>query len=150
MFQTIFKSQPSALRELVELAWNFVTLPSPIIVHEPETFTEKTHERQFAYWNPETPKAPLIYLRPVVYRSYQGTLACKAWVANTRPSQQQKPTNVGAGSKPEVPGQQKPIPSANGADSKSQGQQTCEFQSKMSADTHQENETTTQMKVTVL
>ncbi len=60
-----------------------VTLPNPMIILEPGTIAEQTHEREFGYWDPSNTSTQLIYLRPVVYRSYQGDIACKAWVANS-------------------------------------------------------------------
>ncbi len=90
---------------LVELAWQFVTLPNPMIIWEPKKFTEQTHEREFGYWNPSASHdSPLIYIRPVVYRSYQGDLALKAWVANSQtpvevpdPSEPNTSANEGGG-----------------------------------------------------
>ena len=39
----VLEQQPTLLREVVELAWDFVTLPNPIVLCEPEKFTEQTH-----------------------------------------------------------------------------------------------------------
>ncbi len=56
-----------------------------MIIWEPKKFTEQTHDREFGYWDPSaSPDIPLIYIRPAVYRSYQGDLALKAWVANSQ------------------------------------------------------------------
>ncbi len=60
-----------------------VVLPNPMVIFEPDTIADHTHERELDYWDHSNPGAKLIYLRPVVYRSYQGDLACKAWVANS-------------------------------------------------------------------
>ena len=72
------------LKQVVELAWKFVTLPSPIVVCQPDTFDDHIHNKLSAYWTPIQPPQPykLIYVRPVVYRSYHGHLEQKGLVAN--------------------------------------------------------------------
>lgn len=72
------------LKQVVELAWKFVTLPSPIVVCQPDTFDDHIHNKLSAYWTPVQPPQPykLIYVRPVVYRSYHGPLEQKGLVAN--------------------------------------------------------------------
>ncbi len=82
--QPIFQRDPSLYDSIIELAWDFVTLPSPIVVCEPEVLTDQMFEREFGYWDPSPTNTEVIYLRPLVYRSYQGVQACKAWVASTR------------------------------------------------------------------
>ena len=67
----------------VQVAWKFVTLPSPIIASQPETYIPQSVEREYGYWDDSTPDAPLIYTRPVVYRCYDGNRAEKGMVANT-------------------------------------------------------------------
>lgn len=41
-------------------------IPIPMVVCEPDIFTEQTHERQFGHWDLSTPEALLIYLRPIL------------------------------------------------------------------------------------
>lgn len=55
---------PPALHELIELAWEFITLPNPLTICQPAHFAERTHECQFDYWDPSKPNAEMIYLRP--------------------------------------------------------------------------------------
>ena len=67
----------------VEVAWKFVTLPSPIIASQPKDYNLQIVEREYGYWDESTPDAKLIYTRPVVYRCYDGNRAEKGMVANT-------------------------------------------------------------------
>ena len=72
------------LGRVVQLTWRFTTLPTPLIMCQPNKFDDKIHEPQFGHWDKQKQKADdytLIYLRPVVYRSYLGKQACKGWVA---------------------------------------------------------------------
>ena len=51
---------------------------------QPDKFHDQIHEPQFGHWNKRKQKTndyTLVYLRPVVYRSYRGKRACKGWVA---------------------------------------------------------------------
>ena len=80
--------QDDFLRKAIELAWKFVTLPNPLIVCQPKEFDSRIHEQEAVYWDEQAKELPLIYIRPVVYRNYEGVVARKGWVANTAPSQQ--------------------------------------------------------------
>ena len=84
--KTILQPGNPLLNHVVRLTWKFITLPSPLIICQPATFSEQIHEPEFGYWDKSVRPTKLIYTRPVVYRSYQGILACKAWVANTAKS----------------------------------------------------------------
>ena len=76
-------------KKFVELAWKFVTLPSPLIVAcQPSTFDPQIHDPEAVHWNKQANGSQLIYVRPLVYRNYEGVVARKGWVANTAPSQQ--------------------------------------------------------------
>ena len=80
-------SHTDALREAIQLAWKFVTLPNPLIVCQHTQFDYQVHDPEAKYWDEHKKELPLIYTRPVVYRNFEGRLACKGWVANTATSQ---------------------------------------------------------------
>lgn len=97
------------LRTAIDIAWKFVTLPSPVIVCQPKTFDPKIHEEEYGLWDP-TSEAELIYSRPVIYRCYEGQQQCKGMVANRgvnafiRPAKKTKATIVGSGkTRPQSP-----------------------------------------------
>ena len=72
------------LDRIVQLTWRFTTLPSPMIMCQLDKFDDKIHEPQHGHWDKSKLKAgdyKLVYLRPVLYRSYHGKQACKGWVA---------------------------------------------------------------------
>ena len=71
------------LGNIIALAWKFVTLPKPLIVCQPERFDLRIHEPEFGHWDKQAKEFKLVYARPVVYRSYEGVMVCKGWVANT-------------------------------------------------------------------
>ena len=79
----ILQAEEEYLLKCVQVAWKFVTLPSPIIVSQPEVYNPQIVEREYGYWDENTPDAVLIYTRPVVYRCYDGNRAEKGMVANT-------------------------------------------------------------------
>ena len=72
------------LGKAIELAWKFVTLSKPLIVCQPKEFDCRIHDREYGHWDIKCAKElPLMYTRPVIYRNYEGVVACKGWVANT-------------------------------------------------------------------
>jgi len=86
--EVLESSHQDDLRKAIELAWKFVTLPNPLIVCQPTGFNSRLHDPEGDYWDSEhANKSKLVYTRPVVYRNYEGVLACKGWVANTATSQ---------------------------------------------------------------
>ena len=89
MKETLESSDEDHLGKAIELAWKFVTLPNPLIVCQPEEFDPRKHDQDYINWDKSTKEKKLIYLRPVVYRNYEGVVACKGWVANTNPLNQQ-------------------------------------------------------------
>ena len=87
--EALESSHQDDLRKAIELAWKFVTLPNPLIVAcQPKEFDSQIHETEAVYWDKDAKELPLICIRPVVYRNYEGVVARKGWVANTAPSQQ--------------------------------------------------------------
>ena len=76
-------SHEDHLGKVIELTWKFVTLPNPLIVCQPKEFDPKIHDPESLYWNKQAKEFELIYIRPVVYRNYEGVVARKGWVANT-------------------------------------------------------------------
>ena len=87
--EALESSHQDDLRKAIELAWKFVTLPNPLIVAcQPKEFDSQIHDQEAVYWDNQANKCELVYLRPVVYRNYEGVLARKGWVANIGPSQQ--------------------------------------------------------------
>jgi hypothetical protein len=75
------------LEYVVEVAWKFVTQPCPIIVCQPPKFDTAVHTpARTKRWNEEHKDSrPLIYAKPVVFRSYHGVLLKdKALVGNQR------------------------------------------------------------------
>ena len=87
--EALESSHQDDLRTAIELAWKFVTLPNPLIVAcQPTKFDPRIHDQEAVYWNKQANDSELIYIRPVVYRNYEGVVARNGWVANTAPSQQ--------------------------------------------------------------
>ena len=71
------------LNKVVEMAWKFVTQPNPVIViMEPKTFDTELHDRYHGRWDKHHNSKPLIYVQPVVYRSYHGVIMSKGVVGN--------------------------------------------------------------------
>ena len=71
------------LDKVVEVAWKFVTQANPIIACVPKQFDEELHRPTFNHWDEEQGDSrPLIYAKPVVYRSYHGTVMNTALVGN--------------------------------------------------------------------
>ena len=83
MKEKLGSSHEDYLGKVVELAWKFVTLPDPLVVCQPEGFNHRIHSEEYGHWDKHAKDFKLIYTRPVVYRSYEGELASKGWVANT-------------------------------------------------------------------
>ena len=67
----------------VQVAWKFITLPSPIIACQPQAYNPQIVDREYGYWDQSTLDAKLVYTRPVVFRCYNGIRAEKGMVANT-------------------------------------------------------------------
>ena len=87
--EALESSHQDDLRKAIELAWKFVTLPNPLIVAcQPKKFDPRIHDQEARYWDKQENDCKLIYIRPVVYRNYEGVVARKGWVANTAPSHQ--------------------------------------------------------------
>ena len=64
-----------------------VTSWPPLIVSKPSEFREEWHDREYQYWDKSPPnKSPsrqkLLYTRPVLFRSYEGSVGAKGWVGN--------------------------------------------------------------------
>ena len=90
--EALESSHQDDLRKFIELAWRFVTLPNPLIVAcQPTKFDPQIHDPEAVYWDKRAKEFELTYVRPVVYRNYEGVVARKGWVANTAPSQQGDP-----------------------------------------------------------
>jgi hypothetical protein len=71
------------LDKVVEVAWKFVTQANPIIACVPKQFNEELHRPSFNHWDEEQGDSrPLIYAKPVVYRSYHGPVMNTALVGN--------------------------------------------------------------------
>ena len=86
---TLENSPQDHLGKAIELAWKFVTLPNPLIVCQPGKYDSKIHSPEHGYWDSkQTHESNLIYTRPVVYRNYEGVLACWGWVADKVTSKQ--------------------------------------------------------------
>ena len=69
------------LNEVAEIAWKFVTQPNPLIVVQPEVYYgEKLQGRYYRKWNDDCENYTLVYARPLVYRSYHGTVMSRALV----------------------------------------------------------------------
>ena len=89
MKEALESSEEDHLGNVIALTWKFVTLPNPLIICQPENFDPNIHSPEYGHWDSKcTKEVPLIYLRPVVYRDYEGAVASKGWVANTATSQQ--------------------------------------------------------------
>lgn len=70
------------LQSITEIAWKFVIQPNPVIVIKPETYDDQLHERYFGHWDKSQSRS-LIYVTPVVFRSYHGVLMKKGLVGNS-------------------------------------------------------------------
>ena len=81
-------SHEDHLMKIIELTWKLVTRPNPLIVCQPNQFDPRIHDPEVEYWDEHVNDFPLIYIRPVLYRSYVGVLAQKGWVANTATAKQ--------------------------------------------------------------
>jgi len=82
---TLESSPQDHLGKAIELAWKFVTLPHPLIVCQPEKYDSRIHSPEHGYWqwdSKQKHESNLVYTRPVVYRGYEGVLACQGWVAD--------------------------------------------------------------------
>ena len=79
----VIQTNQKYLLKCVQVAWRFVTLPSPIIACRPKDYIPQIVDREYGYWDESTPDAVLIYTRPVVYRCYDGNCAEKGMVGNT-------------------------------------------------------------------
>ena len=86
--KTLERSHEDHFGKAIALAWKFVTLSNPLIVCQPKGFNAHTHSPEFGHWEKHAKEFELIYTRPVIYRNYEGMLACKGWVANTVTSDQ--------------------------------------------------------------
>ena len=72
------------LEDVIVVAWKFVTQPSPIIVCQPDKYKKRLHAVNTNHWDEDQEDcSPLIYAKPVVYRSYHGTVMKKGLVGNT-------------------------------------------------------------------
>ena len=92
--ETLERSCEDHLGKVIELTWKFVTLPNPLIVCQPKKFDLRIHDPESRYWNKQAREFELTYVRPVVYRNYEGVVARKGWVANPTTSQQRARTCV--------------------------------------------------------
>ena len=80
---TLKNADLAALGRVVKVAWNFVARACPIVVCTPEKgFDEDLHQEYGVHWNDESTSLPLIYARPLVYRSYHGAVMSKGLVGN--------------------------------------------------------------------
>ena len=69
------------LNKVAEVAWRFVTQPNPVIVEQPRQYHgEEYQERYHGKWNDDCKDYTLVYARPLVYRSYHGTVMTPALV----------------------------------------------------------------------
>ena len=70
------------LQTVAEIAWKFVTESNPVIVIEPEKFIDddEIQERYHGKWNDACKDYKLVCARPLVYRSYHGTVMSRALV----------------------------------------------------------------------
>ena len=85
--EALERSHEDHLGKAIALAWKFVTLSNPLIVCQPRNFDPRIHEPGFfGHWDRHAKEFKLIYIRPVVYRNYEGVVASKGWVANTATS----------------------------------------------------------------
>ena len=74
---------PLPLDKVVEVAWKFVTQANPIIACVPERFDKDLHRTSCDHWDKKQGDSqPLIYAKPVVYRSYHGSVMNRALVGN--------------------------------------------------------------------
>ena len=80
--ETLESSDKDYFGKAIELAWKFVTLPNPLIVCQPKYFDPQIHNPEYGHWDKHAKELPLIYIRPVVYRDYEGVVASKGWVAS--------------------------------------------------------------------
>lgn len=84
-----FSSQSSdaSLRRHVthacRLSLDLVTSWPPLIISKPNEFSEEWHDREYQYWEKSSQKSlKLLYTRPVLFSSYEGSVGAKGWVGN--------------------------------------------------------------------
>ena len=74
------------LQKAIKLSLKMVTMQPPMIVDTTEeTFDKRVHEKACDLWNRELKEAPIYYLRPVLYFSYEGEVKQKGEVGNITP-----------------------------------------------------------------
>ena len=82
------------LKNVVEVAWKFVTQPKPVVVSLPKTYNSELHYPYFGRWDEsQRDFQPLIYARPVLYRSYHGVPMSKGFVGNKSTDQTRFPNS---------------------------------------------------------
>lgn len=72
-----------------KLTLELVSTWPPLIVTKPKDFQENWHDREYQYWEKggslkgkSGAPRPLLYTRPVLFKSYKGEVGAKGWVGN--------------------------------------------------------------------
>ena len=69
-----------------KLTLDLVTAWPPLIISKPNEFHEEWHDREYQYWEKSPHKnsgrLKLLYTRPVLFKSYEGSVGAKGWVGN--------------------------------------------------------------------
>lgn len=83
------KLQNTTLKEdasnAVQIAWDMLTLNTPLVPCTPQTYSSAWHEVYGPQWNDRNSKTPLIYFRPLLlHGTLDGSAATKALVGNIR------------------------------------------------------------------
>ena len=66
---------------VIDIAWRFVTEPTPIIVCQPTELHDDLQDKYFGHWEDSMEdNFHLLYARPVVYSSYHGHIFRKGFV----------------------------------------------------------------------
>lgn len=69
-----------------KLTLDLVTAWPPLIISKPNEFCEEWHDREYQYWEKSPHKnsgrLKLLYTRPVLFKSYEGSVGAKGWVGN--------------------------------------------------------------------
>lgn len=72
------------LQHVIGVAWKFVTQACPIIACKPEKYNPEIHRTCFSHWDEKHDDSkPLIYAKPVLYRSYHCVFLNSGHVGNT-------------------------------------------------------------------
>lgn len=73
-------------RKAARLSWDLLCTVPPLVCTQPQQYSRARHHREMApLWNKSLRHFELVYYRPVLFLSYEGRVAQRAWVGNREP-----------------------------------------------------------------